>query len=125
MKGHIPTLFLLGLLLAACATSRPAAEENQQVPVYRADEKTPCEYEIIETVRVETSVDPFKARDYEAVRDLELGRAGAKVGADAVILPDTRLWLPFSVQAASNPIAATPFSFEGDAVSWIAGTCER
>jgi hypothetical protein len=125
MRNLSPNPIFLGLLLVACASGGPGVEEDRSVPVYRADDETPCEYEFIETLRVEASVLPHRARDYEEVRARELGRAGAKIGADAVILADTRQWVPFRVEDAQNALAPTPFWFEGDAVSWVPGTCKR
>jgi hypothetical protein len=123
MRYLIPTPILLGLLLAGCASAGRHADDR--VPVYRADLDTPCEYEFVASLRVEASVLPHKARDYERVRARELGRAGARAGADAVILPDTRQSLPFVVENASTTLVPKPFWFEGDAVSWISGTCMR
>ena len=125
MPGESPTPILLALLLGGCATAGPSREQDQRIPVFRADEETPCAYELVAPIRVEASVAPYKARDYEEVRARELSRVGAEMGADAVILPDTRPWLPFSVAEAQSAIAPTPFRFEGDAVSWIPGTCRR
>jgi hypothetical protein len=122
MKDQSPRVILLGLFLVGCASAGPAADEEPTVPVYGPNEKTPCEYEAIGPVRAEAWVGLQNARGYEEARAQELGRVGARIGADAVILPDTRVQLPFSVPGAPT---RTLLRFEGQAVTWIEGTCKR
>ena len=117
---------ILGAVIAAwgCASS-PEDPNLAPVPVYRESE-APCEYEVIDRVRVRQ---PSRAPTFEEfVRRLrvDLGRAGARVGADAVIaaLPDP-----------SNPGTARrrevsgapppPPMFTGEAVRFIPDTCGR
>jgi hypothetical protein len=125
MRRQSPKVILPVLLLVGCASAGPVADEEPTVPVYGPNEKTPCEYEAIGPVGAEAWVGLPGARGHEEARAQELGRAGARIGADAVILPDTRVRLPFSVPGAGEAPTRTLLRFEGQAVTWIEGTCKR
>jgi len=71
----------------------------------------------------------FTEGEYERAWARELGRAGAKVGADAVIAEEPVLRLPFNVarvRTGERPSPPRPreVEFEGEAVRWIEGTCK-
>ena len=118
----------LALFLAACATGGAADEDQPTVPVYGPDEETPCEYEVLGTVTAEVTGLGSTSRLDEMGRRA-LGQEGAKLGADAVVLPGGRQKLPFTVvragSQARNPAAYSgPRKVEGQAVSWIQETCK-
>ncbi len=119
---------IFGAVLAAwgCA-STPGDPNLTPVPVYRESE-APCEYEVIDRVRVQQPGGTPTLEEFVRRLRVDLGRAGARVGADAVIaaLPDP-----------SNPGRARrrevsgarppppPPMFTGEAVRFITDTCGR
>ena len=127
MRRHDLKPVLFAFFLTGCASAGSGGEGDPRVPVYRADEETPCEYEFIGTVVAEVPAQVGSGPDFEAEREKKLGEAGAKKGADAVILSEIRL--PFaigSVTTAGQFRAAPsqePRRVEGKAVLWIEGTC--
>lgn len=123
-------VLLSGLFMLGCASTGPPAEDGPVVPVYEEGEETPCEYEVMHPIRVSISTTRLGNRDREAVRDRELGLAGAKIGADAVVFPDPGPQkVPFIVgrrSTAGNQMSGTaPVEFQGLAVRWIPETCKR
>ena len=126
-----PVFLLLGLFLFGCASAGPPAEEGPRVPVYEEGEETPCEYEVMHPIQVSISTTRLGNRDREEVRDRELGLAGAKIGADAVVFPDPGpLRIPFVVSRVGGARSAVhtpppaPVEFKGLAVRWIPETCK-
>ena len=107
--------------------SRVVALGPPTVPVYASTDGLPCEYEVIETVRGSSSSQGVRSlADYESIQADVLGRAGADIGADAVIAEELatgtqrrgvrrRLGLP--------PSAPPLFRFSGEAIRFIPGTC--
>lgn len=75
------TACTLGIL--ACA-SAPTMESGPPVPVY-SEEDVPCEYEVVRRVRVRAPTAASSEADYLRMLRLAYGRAGAEVGASAVI----------------------------------------
>lgn len=119
-----PVILFFALPFFGCATGGPGEEEVVPVPVY-AKHDAPCEYEVIRRVEARGYVgDP---RDFVEVRDRELGRVGARVGADAVILATGTgpVKLPFIVgdpeMARNRPISST--TFYGEAVRFDTTNC--
>ena len=123
MKGLKLTLSLVSVAVIGCASSGPRVDQDSGVPVFRFGQETPCDYESIGTVIAETTI--YSGDDYRTVRVRALSDAGARMGADAVILPDPGLpaRLPFVVQGQQS--APRQVKFEGEAVQWIEGTCKR
>ena len=111
----------VGLLTAGCASTRPPPEEGPRVPVFQVADDLPCEYEVTGVVRAELRDRPRTDEEYRLSLQQALGRAGAEAGADAVIVRDFVLRLPFAVRGQSVP--SSPRPVEGRAVRWIPGTC--
>jgi len=130
MKRQSLVFLPLALFLAGCASGGSAGEEQPAVPVYGPDEETPCEYEFLATVTAELS--PLTSgRMLEEEMIKELGKAGAKSGADAVILPagpGGGLRLPFTVErvggSRNSSMPTQGPEVEGQAVRWIQETCK-
>ena len=98
--------------------------------VYDSTDELPCEYEVIETVSGSSSRASTSADDYESMRADILGRAGADVGADAVIAPEIDGTVGVARSAVREPSGRIRFldpaplpSFSGEAVRFIPGTC--
>lgn len=126
MRLWMPGVLSLSFLLAGCASGGTAGNETPSVPVFGPDEETPCEYELLATVTVEVS--PLVAdRRVEEELKKELGKEGARRGADAVIMED-RFKLPLTVvkvdMSASRPMPREGPKMEGKAVRWIPETCK-
>mgnify|MGYP001031125503 CR=1 FL=1 len=85
MKHQRLALIILSLALAGCASWGPRAEDEPRVPVYRHDQETPCDYEPLGRVVAHAVIQPGEREEW--VRERALGRVGAEMGADAVILP--------------------------------------
>lgn len=115
------SLTVVGFLLAGCASSRPLTEDAPRVPVYQTGDALPCQYESMKKVVAELRDLPRSDQDYRLSVQRALGRVGAEVGADAVIVKDFILRLPFALPGRSGPPSA--LQAEGAAVRWISGTC--
>jgi len=61
-------------------------------------------------------------QEFRVAMQRALGRVGAEVGADAVIVRDYVRRLPFVVREADAPRG--PLMFEGTAVRWLKETCK-
>jgi len=115
------SLTVMGLLLAGCASNRSLTEDTPRVPVYQIGDALPCRYDSMQTVVTELRDSPRSNQDYRLSVQRALGRVGAEVGADAVIVKDFVLRLPFALPGQSGPPSA--LRAEGTAVRWISGTC--
>jgi hypothetical protein len=76
----------------------------------------------------ETTVAGLSEREYQLAVVRQLGQAGAKAGADAVIVEDRQFRLPLVVVQGNRMSSVSPqrrVEFEGEAVGWIDGTCKR
>ena len=105
------------------------------IPIYASSDELPCEYEVIETVTGSSARprNPTLA-EYERMRDDVLSRAGADIGADAVIadeLATGTVWratgtvvdgrvTSVRVQPTTTP---SRIRFSGEAIRFIPGTC--
>jgi len=129
MKEKVIGLVLTVVALNGCASTGPATDDGPRVPVFRIGQETPCEYESMGRIAAEATMTSFSERDYELAMNRELGRAGSKIGADAVIAEDPLARLPFAVgQVRQHPAQPPPqrrVEFVGEAVRWIEGTCKR
>ena len=74
-------------MLAACAYPREPRERPTSVMVYASAADVPCEFEVMRRVEAQGVVPfpPPSRADQERERDRVLARAGARVGADAVV----------------------------------------
>jgi hypothetical protein len=122
-RGRFSPFFLVAPALIGCASPGLRVDEQPRAPVYRFGQETPCDYESIGPITAETTL--YSGDDYEKTRVKALGEAAARMGADAVILPDPApsVRLPFVVQGQLSP--PRQVRFEGEAVRWVAGTCRR
>ncbi len=107
--------------LAAFALGCASAGGGNDLPpvqVFASTEELPCEYEVVETVSGTRS---GSVADYERIRGDVLGRAGADVGADAVIEPRVRVEVAggFPGRRDAPPLLI----FTGEAIRFIPGTC--
>ncbi len=112
---------VMALFFPACATTPPGMD-LEPVPVY-PEEEAPCEYEVLERVRVRSPTTATSEEDFLRRLREAYGRAGAAVGADAVIvdIPEPRGvarrrergWPP-------SPSLGPP---TGRAVRFVPGTC--
>ena len=116
---------LLGaILLVGCASSG-GGSGAETVPVYTRAHHIPCQYEVLEIVRASGTVvltSPVAVRERAQAR--ALGRAGARVGADAVFVPppDPDVGVARRREITDEPILVT---FVGQAIRFIPGTCRR
>ena len=114
------TLAALAAFAFGCA-SGGGGNNLPPVPVYTSTDDVPCEYEVIETVRGSSSRSPRGSAALQRIRDNVLGRAGAGIGADAVIAAP-----PEPGRAMrERPPPSTPrlLRFSGEAIRFIPGTC--
>ncbi len=115
---------LLGaILLVGCASSG-GGSGAETVPVYTRADQIPCQYEVLETVRAPGSFDITIHGAFEMAQARALGRAGARVEADAVFVPPPDVPEGFAVrrEVTNEPILVT---FVGQAIRFIPGTCGR
>ena len=116
----------LAAFVLGCA-SGGGGNDLPPVQVFSWTEELPCEYEVVETVSGSSSRRSSSVADYERIRDDVLGRAGADIGADAVIAPEIdergtvrRVVVGGGVQ----PLGPPPLlRFTGEAIRFIPGTC--
>ena len=108
---------LVCLVMAGCASAGYAGPAP--VPMYTESE-APCAYEVLRTVRVQTTASGSQ-REFESTRRRLLGRAAAQVGGDAVIVPDPGT----GETAVVRPATGEPIniSLEGQAVRWTEANC--
>ena len=97
--------------------------------VYTSEHDVPCEYEVIRTVRAQSSEGYRSARDFLSAQSRLLGRAGMRAGADAVLARNLESG-PLTVDkvggsgSRSRSSTGMPTStFEGRAIRYIEGTC--
>lgn len=76
-------VWFLAAVVAGCA-SAGHAEDEPRVPVFFAEDDVPCAYDAVGRVTGEVYLD----RRVEEQAKRVLGEAGARAGADAVLLPD-------------------------------------
>ena len=123
-----------GVLVAAlvafafgCA-SGGGGNDLPPVQVFASTEELPCEYEVVETVSGSSSRRSSSLADYERIRDDVLGRAGADIGADAVIAPEidergTQRRVVVGGGVVQPPGPPPILRFTGEAIRFIPGTC--
>ena len=115
---------LLGaILLVGCASSG-GGSGAETVPVYTRAQDIPCQYEVLETVRASGSVVQTMPGVFERAQARALGRAGARVEADAVFArPPRGTRRPID---ANEPISVSvTVTFVGQAIRFIPGSCGR
>ena len=111
-----------------CASAGSPADEGPRVPVFDERGETPCEYEVMHSISASASSTRVGDREGGEARDRELGLAGAKIGADAVIVPyQGPKKIPFVVGSRSGAPAYGPaqVKYEGWAVRWIPEPCKE
>jgi hypothetical protein len=113
------------IFFAGCASS--GSSESSVVPVYATEGEVPCRFEIIERIEVQGSISvPPSPGETERERRRLLGREAASVGADAVLLPQSRA--PVGTAVAAVPAGGRttiPVDFVGDAIRFLPGTCRE
>ena len=121
MNTRVP----LAAFAFGCASSG-GGDDPPPVQVYAATDELPCEYEVIQTVSGSSSRSTGGSQSrYVSIRADILGRAGADVGADAVIAAE----LPVGTQrrgvSRSGDLPPPPprISYSGEAIRFIPGTC--
>lgn len=119
-------LVFLGMAIAVsgCA-SAGGRSDLPPVRVY-TEEEAPCEYEVMRRVRAQTASTITSSQAYERARDRALGQEGAKVGADAVIVPSIGEGTAGRAvrREVGRRIVPPPMTtFRGEAVRFIPGTC--
>jgi hypothetical protein len=85
----------------------------------------PCRFEVIERVEAQGTVTvPPTPGEQDRERRRLLGREGARVGADAVLLPQGRAAVGTAVVAVrANQSRTITVDFVGDAIRLLPGTC--
>ena len=145
MNTRVP-LAALAAFAFGCA-SGGASDLPPPVLVYDSTDELPCEYEVIETVRGSSSrrgqgslveeLAVYELAVYERIRADVLGRAGANIGADAVIAHEIDLvgtqrravgrtvtGQPAVGRAVQPPPSPPPLrQFSGEAIRFISGAC--
>ncbi len=110
-------------LLVGCASGGSGGPSS--VPVYTGSSAVPCRYEVIRRVEGETTV-PFVSDRavFERERARVLGREGARLGANAVVVAEARAIGGTQVAMPANQVPSTrTIRFEGDAVRYVDPTC--
>ncbi len=119
MRSNFVGLLIFALL--GCASGGTSGGEGN-VSVYRTVDAVPCDYELIQTVEATCTIsNPSRLNmNTECPMARVLGEAGARVGADAVIVaePEFPARLPFTVEG--RPLE---LNFEGQAVRYLDPTC--
>jgi hypothetical protein len=113
-------------LLAGCASGGGAANGGPStVPVYTGASAVPCQYEMMRRVEGETTVPFVSSREvFERERARVLGREGARLGANAVVVADATAIGGTQVAIPANQIPSTRvIRFEGEAVRYLDPTC--
>jgi hypothetical protein len=130
----------VGLFLAGCASSGGIPSEGApadgapavatSVPVFDSAEDVPCAYEVIRTVRGESDASTGGSPDrYERERERVLGRAGARIGANAVLVEPVsemrgvqRRVVVSAPAGSPPPLPPAPnLQFEGEALRYLPG----
>ena len=119
---------LLGaILLVGCASSG-GGSGAETVPVYTRVQDIPCQYEVLETVRASGSIVRGSPGAFQMARARALGRAGARVEADAVFVPPPDpedRGTARRREIGNEPIEPILVTFVGQAIRFIPGTCGR
>ncbi len=113
------------VILGACASSGTSSDGPSTVPVYEVASEVPCRYEVVERVEAAWTMRiPPAPGEQDRERARLLGREGARVGADAVLLPQNPTPVG-STRVAVGPGQTTtiPVTFVGDAIRFLPGTC--
>ena len=113
------------VVLTGCASSGGPGDGPSAVPVYASESEVPCRFEVIERVEAQGMVTvPPTPGEQERERSRLLGREGARVGADAVLLPQRRTGVGTAVVAVPvNRTATITIDFVGDAIRFLPGAC--
>ena len=112
---------LLGaILLVGCASSG-GGSGAETVRVYTRAEDIPCQYEVLQTVRASGQIVRAPGA-FERAQARALGRAGARVEADAVLVPPPDWSTARRREVTNEPISVR---FVGQAIRFIPGTCGR
>jgi hypothetical protein len=111
------------ILFAGCASS--GSSESSAVPVYATESEVPCGFEVMERIEVQGSISlPPTPGESEREQRRLLGREGARAGADAVLLPQSRTAVGSAVVAVpANQSTTIMVDFVGDAIRFLPGTC--
>ncbi len=104
MRKPLSGIFLLAVA-SGCATAGQQAEPPV-IPVYEYVESVPCEHENIQRIHHRMTVVVRSGKHYKQIRDRELAKLGATVGADGVVVterdPDRPLTL--NIETPMNAI---------------------
>ncbi|MBT8403634.1 MAG: hypothetical protein KJP18_07250 [Gemmatimonadetes bacterium] len=109
--------FTLALAVGGCASS--GEPEPPPVPVFFSTDEVPCAYEVMGLVREEVIVE----RDMDRVRRSALGRAGARRGADAVLVEGSERFRVERMDMARRDVGPQRISIEGDLLRYTDATC--
>ncbi len=122
MSTRVP-LAALAAFAFGCA-SGGGGNDLPPVRAYASTDELPCEYEVIETVSGWSARSVQGSRTaYERIRADVLGRAGADIGADAVIIPEIDDFQHGGRQLRPLPLPPL-LRFSGEAIRFIPGTCD-
>jgi hypothetical protein len=93
--------------------------------VYALASEVPCRYEVIRRVEAEWTMRlPPSPGEQEREQRRLLGREGARVRADAVLLPQSRTAIGSTLVAVrAGQTTTMPVTFVGDAIRFLPGTC--
>ena len=127
MSTRVP-LAALAALAFGCASG--GGGNLPPVQVYALTDELPCEYEVIQTVSGSSSRSSRSMAGYQAIRADVLGRAGADIGADAVIAPEIDERVGVQRRAVRDPSGRVQYvdppparRYSGEAIRWVPGTC--
>jgi hypothetical protein len=107
-----------------CASSGQT-DAARVVPVFLYERDVPCEYVVLQPVQAFARV---SAPQYKRMRARRLGEAGARVGADAVLIPDSqdepmRGDVGVAVEVVGGIPQPIDAEFSGLAIRFLQGTC--
>ena len=111
----------VGILLvvaSGCATTGPMAEPPV-IPVYKYPEAVPGRFENIQGLHRRMTVTVRSGDHYNSIRDRELAKLGAEIGADAVVLAEPPEYRPLTINI-ETPMTAI---FDGTAIRYLEHPC--
>jgi len=115
----------LSTLFTACASSGTAGA-GAPVSVYLAPSAVPCEFAVMQ--RVSGYVTVTSTQEYVRERNRVLGQGGARIGADAVLIPGSqrepdRDNVGLQFRALGGVRQPGDFPVSGDAIRFVSTSC--
>ena len=114
------------VMLLGCAYPREPADRPSTIPVYASAAEVPCQFEVMRGVQAQGTVSfpPPSRADLDREGQRLLAREGARAGADAVLLAQTRELGSGVIGVQTDTMPSTlRYDFFGEAIRFLPGTC--